>query len=190
MHPITELETPRLRLRCWCDADREPFAALCADPAVMEFFPARLSRDASDECIDRFQAHFARHGWGNWALELRATGQFLGFTGLSIPRQAMPFSPCVEVGWRLARHYWGHGYASEAARAALCAGFEQLGLSEVVSFTYVGNRRSRAVMERIGLRNANQDFDHPGIPVGHALAPHCLYRIERETWLGQGQATV
>lgn len=113
---------------------------------------------------------------------MRDSGEFIGFTGLSVPRRTFSFSPCVEVGWRLARRHWGHGFASEAASAALEVAFERLQLPEVVSFTTVGNLRSRAVMARIGMRDAHQDFDHPGIAAGHPLRRHCLYRITREQW--------
>lgn len=181
MTPI-EIETPRLVLRQWRERDREPFAAMNADPAVMEFFPSLQTREASDASIDAWQAQFARQGWSNWAAELRETGAFIGFVGLSVPRRVLPFSPCVEIGWRLARAHWGRGYATEGARAALRMGFEQLGLGEIVSFTTLGNLRSRAVMERIGMRNANEDFEHPAVPEGHALRWHCLYRIGREQW--------
>jgi len=174
-----ELETARLRLRRWRDADRAPFAALNADPAVMEFFPAPQSREASDASIDAWRAQLESRGWSNWAVELVESGEFIGFVGLSVPRRALPCSPCVEVGWRLARRFWGRGLASEAARAALGAGFERIGLTEIVSFTALGNLRSRAVMERIGMRDAHQDFEHPGVPEGHALRLHCLYRIDR-----------
>jgi len=177
-----EFDTQRLRLRQWHNADREPFAAMNADPAVMEFFEYLQSRAASDASIDAWQAQFAAKGWSNWALELRETGAFIGFTGLSVPRRTFPFSPCVEIGWRLARNAWGKGLATEAARAALRVAFEQLALPEVVSFTAVGNVRSRAVMERIGLRDANQDFEHPAITEGHPLRRHCLYRITRAQW--------
>jgi RimJ/RimL family protein N-acetyltransferase len=179
---IIELDTPRLRLRQWRESDREPFAALNADPVVMEFFPSLQSRDASDASINAWQSQFASQGWSNWAVELRTSGEFLGFTGLSVPRRILPFSPCVEVGWRLARKHWGRGYAAEAARAALEVGFTPLALPEIVSFTLVRNVRSRAVMERIGMSNANQDFEHPGVPESHSLRLHCLYRIRREEW--------
>ena len=181
MIPV-ELETPRLRLRQWRDTDRAPFAALNADPEVMEFFPAPIDRAASDASIDRWQEQFAQHGWSNWAVELTDSGCFIGFVGLSVPRRVLPFSPCVEIGWRLARAFWGQGYATEAARAALRFGFDQLDLSEIVSFTAVGNARSRAVMERIGMRDAREDFEHPGVPEGHALRRHCLYRLGRQEW--------
>jgi RimJ/RimL family protein N-acetyltransferase len=182
MATVIELQTQRLRLRQWRDADREPFAAMNADPAVMEFFPALQTRAASDASIDAWQAQFAVQGWSNWAAELLDTGRFIGFVGLSVPRRVLPCSPCVEIGWRLARPFWGQGLASEAARGALRVGFEQLALPEIVSFTALGNLRSRAVMERIGMRNARQDFEHPGVPEGHALRLHCLYRITRSQW--------
>jgi RimJ/RimL family protein N-acetyltransferase len=176
---IIEFETPRLRLRQWRDSDREPFAAMNADPAVMEFFAALQSRASSDASIDAWQSQLATQGWSNWAAELVESGQFIGFVGLSVPRRVLPFSPCVEIGWRLMRSHWGRGLATEAAHGALRVGFERLALTEIVSFTAVGNHRSRAVMERIGMRNAHQDFDHPGIPEGHPLRRHCLYRIGR-----------
>jgi RimJ/RimL family protein N-acetyltransferase len=182
MPEIIEIDTPRLRLRQWRETDREPFAALNADPEVMEFFPSLQSRATSDASIDSWQSQFASQGWSNWAVELRSSGQFIGFTGLSVPRRVLPFSPCVEIGWRLAREHWGLGYATEAARASLRVGFEQLALAEIVSFTAIGNFRSRAVTKRIGMRNANQDFEHPGVPEGHALRLHCLYRISLEEW--------
>jgi RimJ/RimL family protein N-acetyltransferase len=183
---IVEVDTARLRLRQWRESDREPFAALNADPAVMEFFLSPLSRESSDASIDAWQSQLASRGWSNWALELKASGELLGFTGLSIPRRVLPFSPCVEVGWRLARTHWGQGYATEAARAALEVGFVRLDLPEIVSFTTVGNVRSRAVMERIGMRDAKQDFEYPGFPEGHPLRRHCLYRISREAWPQSG----
>jgi RimJ/RimL family protein N-acetyltransferase len=182
MPQAIEIETPRLRMRQWCEADRGPFAAMNADPAVMEFFESLQSRAASDASINAWQAQFAANGWSNWAVELRESAQFIGFTGLSVPRRTFSFSPCVEVGWRLARSAWGHGYATEAARASLRFACEQLALPEVVSFTAVGNLRSRAVMERIGMRNAGQDFEHPGVTEGHPLRLHCLYRITGAQW--------
>ena len=185
--PAIELVTSRLRLRQWRESDREPFAAMNADPAVMEFFPSPLSRQSSDASIDQWQSQFSSQGWSNWAVEVLESGQFIGFLGLSVPRRVLPFSPCVEIGWRLARSSWGHGFATEGGRAALQVAFGQIGLPEVVSFTTVRNLRSRAVMERLGLRNALQDFEHPGLPQGHALRRHCLYRITREQW-GQNVA--
>ena len=167
-------------LRPWQQSDREPFAALNADPDVMRYFPAPLTREQSDAFVDRITAALGQQGWGLWALEERATGRFLGFTGLApVPFDA-PFTPATEIGWRLRRDAWGHGYATEAARAVLAYAFapEGVGLSEVVSFTAVANARSRAVMARLGMhRDAADDFDHPRLPEGHPLRRHVLYRI-------------
>jgi RimJ/RimL family protein N-acetyltransferase len=144
----------------------------------MEHFPERLSRRQSDDLIEKIESHFEANGYGLWALELRATGEFVGFTGLAKPAFEAHFTPAVEIGWRLARLAWGKGYATEAARAALAFGFEEVGLAEIVSFTTVANARSRAVMERIGMvRDPAEDFDHPGIPAGHPQRRHVLYRI-------------
>lgn len=178
-----EFETPRLRLRQWRESDRKPFAAMNADPVVMEFFPALQSRAASDSSIDTWQEQLAERGWSNWAAEILSTGDFIGFVGLSVPQRLFSFSPCVEVGWRLARAHWGRGFATEAALAALRVGFEQVGLKEIVSFTSVSNVRSRAVMKRIGMRDTREDFEHPGVPEGHSLRAHCLYRITQEEWI-------
>lgn len=180
-----ELRTQRLLLRRWRESDREPFAAMNADPQVMEFFPATQSRSVSDASIDSWQKQLAERGWSNWAVELLASAQFIGFIGLSVPKRLLPFSPCVEIGWRLAAEHWGQGFATEGARAALQAGFERLGLQEIVSFTSVLNVRSQAVMQRIGMSNAYQDFEHPGVPEGHPLRPHCLYRMTRRQWGGE-----
>jgi RimJ/RimL family protein N-acetyltransferase len=182
MSEAVEIDTPRLRLRPWLASDLDPFAAMNADPAVMEFFPSLQSREASAASIAAWQAQWAEAGFSNWAVELLSSGEFIGFVGLSVPRRQLPFSPCVEIGWRLARPHWGQGFASEAAREALRFGFERLALSEIVSFTALANLRSRAVMERIGLRNAYQDFEHPGVPEGHALRLHCLYRLTQARW--------
>ena len=182
MSEIIEFETARLCLRQWRESDREPFAALNADPDVMQFFPAPVTREATDASIDAWQSQLAERGWSNWAAEIRETGEFIGFIGLTVPRRVLPFSPCVEVGWRLARAHWGNGYATEGARGALRIGFERLRLPEIVSFTAVGNRRSRAVMERIGMRDAAQDFEHPGVPEGNALRWHCLYRLSLQEY--------
>ncbi|MFO7603058.1 MAG: GNAT family N-acetyltransferase [Gammaproteobacteria bacterium] len=182
MAQLIEIDTDRLRLRQWCPADREPFAMLNSDPGVMEFFPGLLSRAESDALADRCQALISERGWGFWAVTPRDTGEFIGFVGLHIPTDTLPFSPCVEVGWRLAAKYWGKGYATEAARAALGVGFERLALAEIVSFTCLGNIRSRAVMQRLGMHDTGTTFAHPNIPVGNALREHCLYKITREQW--------
>jgi RimJ/RimL family protein N-acetyltransferase len=177
-----EFDTERLRLRQWRDADREPFAAMNADAEVMRFFPATLTREASDRSVDLWHSEIAGRGWSNWAVELKASGEFIGFIGLTVPWRKLPFTPCVEIGWRLARAHWQRGYATEGARAALRVGFTQLALEEIVSFTAVVNLPSRAVMERIGMANADQDFEHPALAEGSPLRPHCLYRLARARW--------
>jgi RimJ/RimL family protein N-acetyltransferase len=181
VHPI-EFTTERLTLRVWRESDRDPFAAMNADPRVMEFFPTILTRSSSDAIIDASLEAFAWRGFSQWAVELRNTRQFIGFVGLSSPRHVLPFSPCIEIGWRLAHEFWGQGYATEPASETLRVGFEQMALAEIVSFTSLLNRRSRAVMERIGLVNSGQDFDHPGVPETSPLRRHCLYRLSREEW--------
>ena len=174
---VTELRTKRLLLRRWHPGDRDPFAALNADPEVMRWFPATLSRDESDALADRIAAAVERDGWGLWALEERATGGFVGFTGLTRPAFEAHFTPAVEIGWRLARDAWGRGYATEAARTATAYAFGELGLERIVSFTAAGNERSRAVMRRLGMRHdPAEDFDHPALPPGHPLRRHVLYR--------------
>lgn len=176
MTELIEFETERLRLRQWTPADRTPFAALNSDPRVMEFFHSRLTRAESDAMADRCQSLIEERGWGFWATETKATHEFIGFVGLHIPSAELPFSPCVEVGWRLAFQYWGKGFASEAAKGALRVAFQSLALPEVVSFTTIHNRRSRAVMERLGMQESGI-FEHPQVPEGSALRLHCLYRI-------------
>ena len=173
-----ELRTRRVRLRAWRDADREPFARLNADADVMKYFPIALTRDQSDRFADRIQTHIEEHGWGLWAVEIAGTAPFAGFIGLARPRFEAHFTPCVEVGWRLAREFWGRGYATEGARAALAFGFRALGLREIVSMTTETNAPSRRVMERLGMtRDAADDFEHPVLPAGHPLRRHVLYRI-------------
>ncbi|MCO6000039.1 GNAT family N-acetyltransferase [Actinoallomurus rhizosphaericola] len=175
------LTTERLILRRWRDSDREPFAALNADPEVMEHFPETLDRARSDAFVDRIEEVFEERGFGHWAVEVAATGRFIGFTGLWVPRFDAHFTPTVEIAWRLARPAWGHGYASEAARRVLAFAFEDLRLPEVVSFTAHQNLRSQAVMRRIGMtHDADGDFDHPFIPEGHPLRPHVLFRMRAE----------
>lgn len=183
---LIEFKTQRLGLRQWRPEDREPFAALNADPKVMEYFPALLDRAASDAMADRCQSLIAERGWGLWAVEKRNTGQFIGFVGLHVPITELPFSPCVEIGWRLASEYWGNGFATEAANASLRVGFELLGISEIVSFTSIRNSRSRAVMEKLGMREAGETFDHPHISIGSLLRQHCLYRLSRDQWHASG----
>jgi RimJ/RimL family protein N-acetyltransferase len=175
---VVELRTDRLLMRPWRESDREPFAALNRDPLVMEHFPSTLSRTESDRMVDRIEATFAGSGPRLWAVEVLGGPSFIGFVGLSAPGFAAPFTPCVEVGWRLACAAWGHGYATEAGRAALADGCGRLGLSEIVSFTTATNLRSQRVMQRLGMtRDPADDFDHPRIAVDHPLRRHVLYRV-------------
>ena len=181
------LASPRLQLRQWTDADREPFAAMTADPEVMRHFPAVLSREESDAWIDRMTRKINDRGWGLWALNYLAEGapapQFAGFTGLNIPDPELPFGPCVEVGWRLASQFWGLGLASEAGRMALRAGFESLGLQEIVAMTTLRNTRSQAVMRRLGMQESPGDeFDHWAYPTDSTERRCCIYRMSRAHW--------
>jgi len=172
-----EIRTDRLLLRRWLADDRIAFARLNSDSRVMEFFPAPLSREESDAVADRIGAHFERHGFGLWAVEMPGLTRFAGFIGLSIPRFEAHFTPCVEIGWRLDAEHWNRGYATEGARAALAFGFASLQLEEIVSFTVPANMRSRRVMQKIGMTHSERDdFDHPALPEGHPLRRHVLYR--------------
>ncbi len=174
------IETERLLLRPWRDSDREPFYRITSDPRVMQFFPAIPTRAQSDALIDRCQEHFARHGFTFFASESRETGRLAGFIGLAHTPFQAHFTPCVEIGWRLACEYWNRGLATEGARAALRFGFEQSGLAEIVAFTVPANLRSRRVMEKLGMtRQPADDFEHPGIAEAHPLRRHVLYRIRR-----------
>jgi RimJ/RimL family protein N-acetyltransferase len=151
-----------------------------ADPRVMEYFPKSLDRAESDGLAARIRENFARRGFGLWAVEVPGVAEFIGFVGLSVPGFSAHFTPCVEIGWRLAHEHWRHGYATEAARAALDFGFGHSAIEEIVSFTAVANQRSRRVMEKIGMtHNPADDFDHPRLPEGHPLRRHVLYRIGR-----------
>jgi RimJ/RimL family protein N-acetyltransferase len=177
---IARVETERLILRTWREADREPFARINADPAVMEFFPASLSRAESDEGVDRIEKHFRERGFGLFAAELRRDGTFIGFIGLNVPRFVAHFTPCVEIGWRLAAAHWGQGLATEGARAVVRHGFETLALDEIVAFTIPANVRSRRVMEKLGMtHDPEDDFDHPGLEPGHPMRRHVLYWLKR-----------
>jgi RimJ/RimL family protein N-acetyltransferase len=184
---IPESATERLRLRGWQAADLAPFAAMNADPDVMEFMAGLLDRAASDALVARIESGWAENEFGLWAVERRSDRRFIGFVGLSRPSFEAHFTPAVEVGWRLARDAWGHGYATEAARAALAFGFERAGLEEIVSFTVPANERSRRVMERLGMtRDPADDFDHPRLPDGHPLRRHVLYRLKAPTRAAPG----
>ncbi|MEV7614229.1 GNAT family N-acetyltransferase [Streptomyces sp. NPDC089799] len=170
------MRTERLLLRAWRESDLGPWAAMNADPEVREYFPGVLTREQSEACAAAFQADLERRGWGWWAVEVRATGEFIGFAGLDPVDEGMPFTG-VEAGWRLARTAWGHGYATEAARAVVAHGLEYLRLPEVLAVAAAGNRRSRAVMHRIGMtRDPAEDFDDPTVPAG-PLRPSVVYRL-------------
>jgi RimJ/RimL family protein N-acetyltransferase len=166
------IETARLRLRRWSEADRSPFAAINADPRVMEFMPKCLSREESDAFADRIETHFDKHGFGLYAAELLESREFIGFVGLSVPG----FISGVEIGWRLRADCWGRGLATEGARAVATYAFETLGMRELISFTVPANLRSRRVMEKIGMVQ-DRDFDHPNLPEGHPLRRHVLYKL-------------
>ena len=187
---IPRLTTDRLVLREWRDEDREPFAEINADPRVATFLSRTLDRAASDAFVDRIVAAWESDGYGLWAVERQADGGLLGFVGLAAPSFDAHFTPCVEVGWRFAPAAWGHGYATEGARAALRFGFEELELAEIVSFTVPHNLKSRAVMDRLGMtRDPSEDFDNPNLPEGHPIRPHVLYRLRRDKWQAGTQPT-
>jgi RimJ/RimL family protein N-acetyltransferase len=171
------IRTSRLILREWRDSDLPPFAALNADPRVMEFLPKPLTREESDAFAARIREGFAQNGFGLWAVEIPGVADFAGFIGLSRPS----FMPGVEIGYRLAADHWRKGYATDGARAALEFGFNHERLGEIVSFTVPDNVRSRRVMEKIGMtRDPADDFDHPKLPEGHRLRRHVLYRISKQ----------
>jgi RimJ/RimL family protein N-acetyltransferase len=171
------IHTPRLVLRPWRGEDREPFAALNADPVVMEHFPSTLTRDESDVFADSIAAHLDEHGWGTYAVEIIDEPAFIGYVGLAAP----DWLGATEVRWRLAREHWGNGFATEGARAAIDDGFARLGLDEIVAITVPANERSRSVMRKLGMtHDPSDDFDHPYLPEGHALRRHVKYRIRPE----------
>ena len=174
------LHTTRLLLRCWRPDDLPAFAAINADPRVMEFLGEPLTREQSDAMADRIVAKIAQQGFGFWAVEVPGVAPLIGFVGLDVPTFEAPFTPTVEIGWRLDSAYWGRGYATEAARAVLDFGFDVAGLEEIVAFTTVRNERSRRVMDRLGMsHDAADDFDHPSLAADNPLRPHVLYRVRR-----------
>jgi 3-dehydroquinate dehydratase/shikimate dehydrogenase len=180
---MLKLKTERLILREWNAADREPFARMNADPRVMEYLGETMSQEQSDEVADRIEAHFRAHGFGLCAAELAESGEFIGFIGLAVPTFEAAFTPCVEIGWRLAAEYWGAGFATEGARGIVRYAFEELRLLELVSFTAIRNERSRRVMAKLGMtHDATENFDHPGLSADDRLRRHVLYRLTREKW--------
>jgi RimJ/RimL family protein N-acetyltransferase len=183
---VLQFNTRRLAFRVWQERHRAPWAAMNADPEVRRFFVSVLDEAQSSASMEAWRLQFEQQGWSNWAIELIASGEFIGFIGLSRPRGPLPFGPCVEIGWRLKRQAWGNGYATEGARECLRIGFERLELDRIVSFTALTNLPSIAVMQRIGMHDAQADFDHPNVPAGHALSRHCLYTIARPEWKSPG----
>jgi len=179
---ITELKTERLLLRKWRDDDLTDFAALNADPEVMEFFADVLDTKESNELAKEIIKRINENGWGFWAVELLSDNSFIGFVGLNKPSYDVPVDLCIEIGWRLAKKYWGHGYATEAAKASLEFAFNELKLDKVYSFASVGNKRSCAVMERLNMVDTNTPFQHPMIPEGSPLREHVLYKIDKQRW--------
>lgn len=183
MSSPTGLRTERLLLRRWTDVDRAPFAALNRDPDVMEYYPSRLNAEQSSAFVDRIESHFDRHGWGLWAVETLDEHRFVGYVGLWTATFDAPFTPAVEVGWRLSHAVWGRGFAPEAARMAMTDGFGRCGLDEIVSFTATTNRRSQRVMQKLGMRrDPGEDFDHPLVAPDHQLRRHVLYRQDASSW--------
>ena len=180
-----EVRTDRLLLRGWTEADKVPYARLNGDPEVMRHFPACLTAEQSDQMVDHLAATWAERGWGLWATERLDTGEFIGFIGLAAPTWHVEgLTPCLEIGWRLAKEHWGRGFAPEGACAVLAFAFEHVGppRNEVVSFTTTKNTNSRRVMEKIGLRfDPSRGFDHPMTP-GWAGERHVVYSIDRPTW--------
>jgi len=177
----TSLRTERLILREWRDEDLAAFADLGADARVMEHFPQTLTRSESDQLASFIRTHFSEHGFGLWAVEVPEVAPFVGFVGLSMPKFDAHFTPCVEVGWRIAHSHWNKGYATEGARAAVSFGFSRLGLAEIVSFAVPGNLASLRVMEKLGMtHDPKDDFDHPKLAEGHPHRRHVLYRLKKE----------
>ena len=178
------METQRLRLRQWKAEDRETFRLMGSDPEVMRYFPARLSEKEADDLAQRISDLIDRQGWGFWAVEIKETSTFIGMVGLHRQEKSsgIPETPFVEIGWRLARPYWGNGYASEAARAALRYAFDTLNCTKVFAFTACINKPSLRVMSKLGMKDSGLDFDHPKVPQGHPVQRHSLYVVEREDW--------
>ena len=182
MTHIIEPQTPRLKLRQWIAGDFPLFATMNADPEQMQYDPCLLTTEESNALAERFQSLVAEQGWGFWAVEKTDNGKFIGFVGLHKPAYELSITPCVEIGWRIAKEYWGRGYATEAARAALAVGFEQLLLTEIVAFTAVINKKSEAVMRRLNMVNTGKNFEHPLVPDNHPLKEHVLYGIDADSW--------
>lgn len=182
---IPILETQRLKLRGWQQTDLAPLARINADPRVMAFAPnGTLSFEQTQASIERFNNHFKEHAFGIWAVELKEQGELIGRVGITVPTWQAPFTPCIEIGWRLAYEHWGKGYATEAADAVLRYAFNVLNIKEIVAFTVPTNNASQKVMEKLGMqRDINGDFNYPLVPKNHPLAHHILYRITKQSML-------
>ena len=181
---VPQIITPRLVLRGWRVSDRDPFAEMNADPRVSEFLARPVTRDDSDDMVDRIDRCWRETGYGLWAAEHSDSGAFIGFVGLWPATFDAPFTPAVEVGWRLAHAHWGNGFATEGAVEALRFGFKVMHMPEVVSFTATANERSRKVMQRLGMRqDVDGDFEHPAFDLGDPTRMHVLYRLSRESWV-------
>ncbi len=178
----TEIQTDRLLLRQWRSTDLPAFRAMSACDEVMKYFPNKLSATESDALADRLSKLISSRGWGLWAVEERSSKKFIGFTGLHQAPEALPFSPALEIGWRLSKESWGKGFATEAAKAALDFAFKKLESQEIVSFTSLNNLASQRVMQRIGLENTESNFLHPNIPADSPLKEHVLYKITSKQW--------
>lgn len=182
MTDIIEIKTDRIRLRQWRKTDWPEFAKLNADPEVMQYFPKPLSTEESNNMANKIRNLIAGRGWGMWAAEEVKQRKFMGFVGLNTPTQDLPFTPCVEIGWRLAKNFWGHGYATEAGQVVLKVAFETLKLPQVFSFTSVANKKSQAVMKRLKMVNTGNNFEHPDVPLGNPLREHVLFKINKQQW--------
>lgn len=175
---IIQFETPRLRLRGWQEKDRASFHLMNSHPEVMRYFPSVLDKPQSDQFLDTIIAKFsAQEGWGLWAAELKSSEELIGFIGLNIPTNKLPFSPCTELSWRLRPEFWHQGLATEGANAVIKLAFEQLQIAELVAFTAVPNTPSESVMKRLGMIKQPNNFYHPALPDGHWLQEHVLYKI-------------
>jgi ribosomal-protein-alanine N-acetyltransferase len=183
-----EFESDRLGFRLWKDEDYEPFAKMNANPVVMKYFPRTLTKEQSDQFIGRIMNHFKEHGYGLWAVEIKDTGEFIGYLGFYTATFEAEFTPCVEIGWRLDNKFWNKGYATEGAKRCLDYGFKSLGFQEVFSFTSLLNKPSVNVMKKIGLKE-HRTFLHPALCEGHPLREHVLYKIDKETYLRKEPAT-
>lgn len=179
---VTRLETKRLRLRQWVLSDMVPLYHLNADPEVMAFFPNRLNKEQSNTYLLELHSRIAQNGYGFWAVEEKASGCLVGFVGLNVPKYDLPFGPCTEIGWRLAKRFWGKGYATEAAEACLEYGFFEREIERIYSFTASVNKPSENVMIRLGMNKLDKTFNHPLVPENSHLSEHLLYCLTKLEW--------